>query len=275
MIACQNGGGSSDPFFTLSMRVSVTSRSRHWYAGKPQPSSVLATQWKRGGWWSTLALSECVGAKRLSLPEGVPWNSRLLRGAAWRNGCTDHGPPEVHHLFQNIPRDPLQSGTRTLQLPCPLLEHGDLSNLNMIDVLMKDLWLWHLNKAPHHQKGWSVYPPLVRWLHQSQRRLLSPRSWPWYLAKDHWHPLGLPFHRQMSLTHPLQSRQTGPQVYPLDPNRILPPWSPCKWPYHSTQWQVKYNATNSPGLLPWHPWPRHPRHWSWPNLQINPTPQIE
>ena len=35
--------------------------------------------------------------------------------------------------------------------------------------------------------------------------------------KDHWHPLGLPLHGQMSLAHPLYRRQTGPWAYPGSP----------------------------------------------------------
>ena len=55
-----------------------------------------------------------------------------------RNSSTSHGPPEVCCLFQNDPRDALQSSTRAPQLPHPLLERGDLLNFDMLDVVIKD-----------------------------------------------------------------------------------------------------------------------------------------
>ena len=108
MKGCQNGGGSSNIFFTLRMSSLVMSKSKGWPDSKLQPSGCHPHSRKK---WLVVhsALSECVAVKRLYSPEWVPGNLRLLRGAAWQNDGTGHGPPEVHCSFQNAPRDALWS----------------------------------------------------------------------------------------------------------------------------------------------------------------------
>ena len=64
MKACQNGGGSLDPFFTPRTSASAMSKSRGWPTGKLQPSGYQLHSRKR---WLVVCsyLSECVGVKRL------------------------------------------------------------------------------------------------------------------------------------------------------------------------------------------------------------------
>ena len=119
-----------------------------------------------------------------------------------------------------------------------------------------------------------VEPPVsvttpVSQLHQSQKRPHHQRNSPLCQDQDHWHPLAFPCCGQTSLTHYHQSRQTGPWAYPWEPNYILPPWGPYRWPYHIFQSLVRYNESTSPELLPCHPWPRCLCNWPSPNPWIN------
>ena len=146
----------------------------------------------------------------------------------------------------------------------------------MFDVVRKDpcdSGTWR--KQPlHWKKGQLVYPPLVSWPLQSQRRLHNLNTLTLYLGRrPPACPWLYPFMGGQVWLTPIQSRQTGShESYPLEPNWILPPWSPCKWPYHTIQQWVKCNVSTSPRPLSWCPWPRHPCLWPCPNPQINLTP---
>ena len=79
------------------------------------------------------SLPGCIGAKGLSSTEWVPGNSRLLSGGP-------HGPwlsRGVPFILEH-PSGALQSRTRDPWMPHPLLEKGDLLDLNMLDMVRKD-----------------------------------------------------------------------------------------------------------------------------------------
>ena len=84
-------------------------------------------------------------------------------------------------------------------------------------------------------------------------------------------PPGFSLPWQMHLTHPHQSRQTGPCKYPREPSWILPSWGPYRWLYHIFQWQVRCIVSTSPRLLTWCPWSRHLYCWRGPHSQISLT----
>ena len=245
-----------------------------------------------------LAASHCLQAASSTTEKDSSWTAPPCLGML---GHRDYLPPkdfmrtrdylEVWHeemvaLARALQRCSIHSGMltgmlcRAVQEPCRCLTPW----LRVVTKLILRCWMWQrgtpwslpLQRVPLLQnlehKNQPVYPTPASQPLWSQRRLYDQRISPLCQDEDHCHPLGLPFHGQMSLAYPLQSKWTGPQAYPWEPNWVLPPWSPCKWPYHITQQWAKHNLSTSPRPLPWCPWPRCPYLWPCPNCQTNLTP---
>ena len=85
-----------------------------------------------------LALPGDAWVKGLPSPKGLPRILRLLSSVMGTNSGSTHSPSEVCCPIWNATRDALQSSTRAPQMPHPLLERGDLLDLDMLDVVRKD-----------------------------------------------------------------------------------------------------------------------------------------
>ena len=72
-----------------------------------------------------------------------------------------------------------------------MIESGDLVNLKMLDVARRNPISSPLKGIYHHwhpgQNHQLLYPPLVSWPCQSQRRLHHERNSPLCQDEDHWH----------------------------------------------------------------------------------------
>ena len=126
----------------------------------------------------------------------------------------------------------------------------------------------HNRKKPTHvlpHPAWVCWGKRTTFPQRSSRKLKITK---WCGVK----PLGLPLCGQRTLAHPLERKQTGPWACPWEPNWILPPWGPCRWPYLITQQWVRYNVSTNPRSFTRCPWPRHPYNWLCLNPQTNVTP---
>ena len=86
----------------------------------------------------------------------------------------------------------------------PLIESGDQFYLEMLDMVKRDPVVpasAQRASSPTPRAEEQMYLPPASQPLWSQRRLYSPRSWPWCQGEDHQHHLALPFHGWMSPNH--------------------------------------------------------------------------
>ena len=120
------------------MNTLVMSKSKGWPTGKPQHSGYQLHNRKKmacepphpaWGCWS----------KRTTFPQSTSKEPGIIEWCGMKKWWTGPGPLEACCPFQKTPRDAQWSNTRAPQMSCPLLDMGDLLDLDMLDMVRKDL----------------------------------------------------------------------------------------------------------------------------------------